>query len=78
MLGSVREDGLTTPKELGVATQALCVYVAEVDEHFERAQAAGAEVVLVPHDTDFGAREYHVKDPEGHSWTFGNYLPSVE
>jgi uncharacterized glyoxalase superfamily protein PhnB len=75
MLGSVRGDGLTTPKELGAATQALSVYVSEVDEHFAKAQSAGAEVLSTPHDTDFGAREYQVNDPEGHSWNFSNYLP---
>jgi uncharacterized glyoxalase superfamily protein PhnB len=75
MVGSVRDDGLTTPQKLGASTQALYVYVSDVDEHFVRAQSAGAEILAPPYDTDFGAREYSTKDPEGHSWTFGNYLP---
>jgi uncharacterized glyoxalase superfamily protein PhnB len=79
MLGSLRDDGLTTPRKLdGMATQSLSVYVAEVDEHFARALGAGAEIVLPPQDTDFGTREYHAKDPEGHTWTFSNYLPSAD
>ena len=77
MLGSIRpNDGMTSPQELGTATQALCVYVGNPDEHFERACLAGAEIISPPSDTDFGAREYHVRDLDGHVWTFGTYLPS--
>jgi uncharacterized glyoxalase superfamily protein PhnB len=77
MLGSSRDDDLLkSPQTLGAATQALCVYVPDIDEHFERARSAGAEITTAPYDTDFGAREYHVRDPEGHLWTFGTYLPS--
>ncbi len=78
MLGSVRPDeGLGSPRTVGFATQALCVYVDDLDAHFERARAAGAEITSPPKDTDFGAREYHARDSEGHSWTFGTYLPSL-
>ena len=75
MLGSCRNDGIESPQVLGRSTQALCVYVADVDEHFERARAAGAEITSPPQDTDFGFREYQVMDLEGHPWTFGNYHP---
>ena len=76
MLGSVRpDDGITSPDELGISTQALCVYVDNVDEHFERARSAGAEIIDPPEDTDFGSREYHTRDLEGHVWTFGTYRP---
>ena len=78
MLGSSREDGLKSPQILGAATQALYVYVPDVDEHFERARSAGAEITTPPQDTDFGSREYHVRDPEGHMWTFGSYLPNSD
>ena len=76
MLGSVRpNDGITSPGELGISTQALCVYVDDVDAHFERARSAGAEIIDLPEDTDFGSREYHTRDLEGHLWTFGTYRP---
>jgi uncharacterized glyoxalase superfamily protein PhnB len=26
-------------------------------------------------DTDYGSREYSVRDPEGHLWSFGTYNP---
>jgi uncharacterized glyoxalase superfamily protein PhnB len=78
MLGSSRDDGLKSPQTLGAATQALYVYVPDIDEHCERARLAGAEITTPPQDTDFGSREYHVRDPEGHMWTFGSYLPNAD
>jgi uncharacterized glyoxalase superfamily protein PhnB len=78
MLGSVRDDGITTPQKLGAETQVLCVYVTNVDEHFLKAQSEGAEIVAPPCDTDFGAHEYYAKDPEGHSWIFSNYNPAED
>ena len=78
MLGSVRpDDGMASPRKLGAATQALYVRVDDLDAHFERARSAGAEVTSPPKDTDFGAREYHVRDLEGHPWTFGTYRPDA-
>lgn len=46
-----------------------------MDAHFERARSAGAEILSPPKDSDFGGRSYHVRDPEGHLWTFEDYLP---
>jgi len=78
MLGSVRpEEGTASPQVLGAATQALYVYVEDLDAHFERALAAGARIVSPPGETDFGSREYHALDAEGHPWTFGTFLPAV-
>jgi uncharacterized glyoxalase superfamily protein PhnB len=79
MLGSVRaDDGMASPQTLGASTQALSVYVVDLDAHFERARAAGAEIMSPPMATDFGSRGYSVRDLEGHLWTFGTYLPNAE
>jgi uncharacterized glyoxalase superfamily protein PhnB len=79
MVGSVRPgDGIASPTTLGSATQMLAVHVEDPDAHFERARAAGAKVLAPPNDTDFGSREYHVLDLEGHPWTFGTFLPTVD
>ena len=73
MLGSVRAgDGIESPLELGAATQGWCVYVDDLDAHFERAGSAGAHIVSPPEDTDFGQRIYHATDTEGHPWTFSS------
>ena len=77
MLGSARDDELrlASPKDLGATTAAVYVYVSDVDAHYAQAKAAGAEVVRELADTDYGSREYSVRDPEGHLWSFGTYLP---
>jgi uncharacterized glyoxalase superfamily protein PhnB len=45
------------------------VAVADVDAHYERARAAGAEIIREPDDLPFG-RLYSAADPEGHRWMF--------
>jgi uncharacterized glyoxalase superfamily protein PhnB len=78
MLGSVRaDDGMVSPQTLGTSTQALCVYVEDLDAHFEQARAAGADITSSLQTSDFGSRGYSVRDLEGHSWTFGSYLPGT-
>ena len=69
---------MASPQATGVATQSLHVYVENMDAHFERALSAGAEITSPPKDTDFGSREYHVRDLEGHLWTFGTYRPDPD
>ena len=46
MLGTPADH--TSPKELGVVTQSIYVYVDDVDAHYEQAKAAGAEIVRDP------------------------------
>ena len=47
MAGSVRpDDGIARPMTLGSSTQMLAVYVENPDEHFQRAQAAGAKILI--------------------------------
>jgi uncharacterized glyoxalase superfamily protein PhnB len=78
MLGSAGPNpfGMKTAKELGAVNQGIYSIVDEgLDAHYERAVAAGAEVVLPLHDTDYGSREYLVRDPEGNIWSFGTYRP---
>ena len=55
----------------------IYVHAEAVDEHFARAEAAGATVVHPPEDTDWGTRRYRVLDPEGYEWSFGSYRPGA-
>ena len=57
------------------ASQGIYVAVEDADAHYERAKAAGAEIVREIEDTDYGSREYTARDPEGHVWSFGTYRP---
>jgi uncharacterized glyoxalase superfamily protein PhnB len=79
MLGSTRPgEGLASPQALGAATQALYVYVDNLDAHFERARSASAQIAGSPEETDFGSRQYQARDLEGHLWIFGTYLPDTD
>jgi uncharacterized glyoxalase superfamily protein PhnB len=53
----------------------IYVVVDDPDARFTRARAAGAEVVREVQDTDYGSREFSVRDPEGNAWHFGTYQP---
>ena len=54
------------------------VMVQEIDAHYARAKAAGADIVRPIANTDYGSREYSVRDCEGHLWSFGTYDPYAE
>ena len=80
MLGSAKDDEygkhFKSPGELGnVETRSAYVVVTDADAVYARAQAAGAPVVRPLQNTDYGSREFTVKDPEGHSWSVGTYDP---
>ena len=80
MLGSERDDaygrGFKSPRDAGdVETRSAYVVVKDVDEVYARAKAAGGRIVREIQNTDYGSREFTVKDPEGHSWSVGTYDP---
>jgi uncharacterized glyoxalase superfamily protein PhnB len=56
---------------------ALYVAIEDVDAHYERARAAGAEIVRELKDTDYGSREYAARDLDGNVWSFGTYHPAA-
>jgi PhnB protein len=58
------------PKGLGQETVGIYVLVDDVDAHFERAKAAGAEIREEPTYQEYGERRYTAYDPEGHCWYF--------
>ena len=62
-----------------VAPGGALVYCAvdDVDALFERARAAGADIPIEPFDTDYGSRDFTVRDPEGNLWAFGTYRPEA-
>ena len=56
----------------------IYVRVKDVDAHYARAKAAGAEIVRPLADTPYGAREYSARVCDGHLWSFGTYDPYAE
>lgn len=78
MVGSVRpESGFTSPLDLAGVNQTLSVIVDDVDAHYARAVAAGARIVRELQDESYGGRGYDARDPEGHVWYFGTYVPGA-
>jgi uncharacterized glyoxalase superfamily protein PhnB len=76
MLGSVRDDGAdaqgeATPTRPGMF--GAYVVTDDVDAVYQRAKAAGAEIITEPHDTDYGSHDFAARDPEGNRWSFGTY-----
>ncbi len=72
MLGSARtEDGDPWPVQPG--TFGGYVVVDDPDALFARVSAEGAEITTGLHDTDYGSRDFAIRDPEGNRWSFGTY-----
>ena len=77
MFGSYEENGLAggVPPDRRAATISLYIAVGDPDAIHARATQAGAEVVRGLTDTDYGSREFSVRDLEGNLWSFGTYNP---
>jgi uncharacterized glyoxalase superfamily protein PhnB len=73
MLGSEREATGDAAVPTRPGTFGAYVVTAQPDALYERANAAGAEIISAPHDTDYGSRDFAARDPEGNRWSFGTY-----
>lgn len=65
------------PRNSGAGSALVHVAVEDVDTHFARARAAGAEVLQEPADQAYGDRRYDTLDPEGHLWSFAQRIRDV-
>ncbi|GAA4832843.1 VOC family protein [Saccharopolyspora rosea] len=73
MIGTVDENN---PFAKPRGSAGLYVVTDDPDGLYRRAVAAGAAVVREVADTDYGSREFAVRDPEGNTWSFGTYAGS--
>lgn len=72
MLGDAgRADSEFSRMPTGSAT--VYVVTDDPDAVFERATAAGADVLRPLTDQDYGSREFAIRDPEGNILSFGTY-----
>lgn len=60
-------QGVPDPEQVSSMTY---VYVDDVDAHYARATAAGAEVSAEPHVHPGDNYQYTARDPGGQRWTF--------
>jgi len=79
MIGAEWDDWLSSPAGVGGKnTQTVHVHLSDgLDEHCERARAAGATIAVEPDDQFYGDRTYRAIDPEGHRWTFAAKVREV-
>lgn len=74
MLGSMRKvDDPATQWSPQPGTFGAYVVADDIDALHARIAAAGGEITRPPNDTDYGSREFAIRDPEGNHWTFGTY-----
>jgi PhnB protein len=78
MLGDEFDFGhCRSPQTLGGSTGALHIYIPEVDQAFERAVQAGAEVKTPVADMFWGDRYGVVTDPFGHMWGLATHVEDL-
>ena len=70
MLGSVRES---TVQVTAPGSFSAYVVTDEPDALCERIRAGGGEITVDLMDTDYGSRDFAIRDPEGNHWYFGTY-----
>lgn len=81
MVGTEWSEKHRSPASVdGRNTQTTHLYLRDetVDEHCERAKAAGADVYVEPADQFYGDRTYQARDPEGHMWSFSQTMKHVD
>jgi uncharacterized glyoxalase superfamily protein PhnB len=79
MLGHANVDvhRVHSPREAGLTTAVLHVYVHDIDAHYARAVAEGAQITMALEDAFYGERRYEATDLEGHQWHFGERFGDI-
>ena len=79
MIGAEWNDWVRSPANVdGKNTQTVHVDIPSgLDEHCQRARAAGATIEAEPEDQFYGDRSYRAIDLEGHRWTFSMKVRDV-
>lgn len=77
-LSDENEDwGNRSPLGIGDTPIRLSLHVENVDAVFERAVAAGCEVLVALADQFYGERAGRVRDPFGHVWILSQHIESL-
>ncbi|MSR75725.1 MAG: glyoxalase/bleomycin resistance/extradiol dioxygenase family protein [Planctomycetes bacterium] len=78
MLSSaMAEMKLVSPRGLPGVHAMVAVYVDDVDAHYARAQAGGAEITEPLKTQFYGDRSYRARDCEGHCWNFATHVKDI-
>ncbi len=68
----------TSPQTLGGSSVKLHLYLADFDDGFARAIAAGATETMPPADQFWGDRMGSLVDPFGHHWLLATHIEDVD
>jgi uncharacterized glyoxalase superfamily protein PhnB len=71
-------DPATVPASGGRPPATLLIRVANVDDVYHRALAAGASGLAAPADTTMGERQATIRDPAGHAWMLSHTIADVD
>ena len=79
MIGQEWSEDHKSPKSVGGKnTQTVSIQIdTDIDAHFQRAKAAGADIMAEPETQFYGDRTYRCRDPEGHIWTVSQTVKAV-
>jgi len=66
-----------SPQVLGGSTVQLQVRVHDIDAHYARATAEGADITMPLEDAFYGERRYEASDLEGHRWHFAEPFTAI-
>lgn len=56
----------------------MSISVDDANALYEEMKAKGAKIVMPPTDEPWGMREFHVEDPDGHTFRFGHSTPAKD
>ncbi len=79
MLGHANAEvhRIHSPRDVGLTTAIMHVYVPDIDSHYAHAVAEGADITMDLRDAFYGDRVYEATDPEGHRWHFGERFDDI-
>lgn len=66
-----------SPARLGGSSVQMQIRVHDIDGHYERAVAQGADITMPLEDAFYGERRYEANDPEGHRWHFAEPFTDI-
>jgi PhnB protein len=71
-------EGIAPPSAGGSATAIMALSIPDVDRWWERAVAAGCEVVFPLADQFYGDRAGRLRDPFGQQWILSTHIEDVD
>lgn len=69
--------GSMSPAQLGYHTQALSIFLQDVEAHYTHTLSTGANILEELHETVYGERQYVAQDLEGHHWLFSQHIRDI-